>query len=82
MASPIVREEGPNPIRVRAVVYGRVSTANNGQDVSMQIQEFNEFCKNRRWGVADEYIDRKTKLARARCVVDCPTIRLTTWAKG
>jgi DNA invertase Pin-like site-specific DNA recombinase len=42
---------------MRAVLYGRVSTANNGQDVTMQIREFHEFCKNRGWNVTDEYVD-------------------------
>ncbi len=42
---------------MRAVLYGRVSTTNNGQDVTMQIREFHEFCKSRGWNVIDEYVD-------------------------
>ena len=42
---------------MRSVLYARVSTAHNGQDVSMQVREFREFSKNRGWDVTDEYVD-------------------------
>ena len=42
---------------MRTVLYARVSTLNNGQDVSMQVREFEEFCASRKWTIADRYID-------------------------
>src|SRR5437870_10213838 len=42
---------------MRTVLYARVSTLNNGQDVSMQVREFEEFCASRKWTVTDHYID-------------------------
>jgi DNA invertase Pin-like site-specific DNA recombinase len=45
----------PSPIR--AVIYARVSTANNGQDPTMQTREIREFCGRRGWAVSSEYVD-------------------------
>jgi DNA invertase Pin-like site-specific DNA recombinase len=42
---------------MKTVLYARVSTLNNGQDVSMQVREFEEFCASRRWTAVDRYID-------------------------
>src|SRR5438445_10367846 len=42
---------------MRTALYARVSTLNNGQDVSMQVREFEEFCASRRWTAIDRYID-------------------------
>ena len=42
---------------MRTALYARVSTLNNGQDVSMQVREFEEFCASRKWTIADSYID-------------------------
>lgn len=42
---------------VRAALYARVSTANNGQDPSMQTRELREYCERRGWQIAGEYID-------------------------
>lgn len=42
---------------MRTALYARVSTLNNGQDVSMQTREFQEFCASRHWSVVDQYID-------------------------
>jgi DNA invertase Pin-like site-specific DNA recombinase len=42
---------------MRTALYARVSTFNNGQDVSMQVREFEEFCASRKWTIADRYID-------------------------
>jgi DNA invertase Pin-like site-specific DNA recombinase len=41
----------------RAALYARVSTQ-VGQDPEMQIKELREYCKNRGWRIAGEYIDR------------------------
>lgn len=42
---------------LRAAIYARVSTTNNGQDPTMQTRELGEFCERRGWTVAGEYVD-------------------------
>jgi DNA invertase Pin-like site-specific DNA recombinase len=42
---------------MRTALYARVSTTDKGQDVGMQVREFQEFCTRRTWTVADQYID-------------------------
>ena len=42
---------------MRAAIYARVSTANNGQDPTMQTRELREYCERRGWTVAGEYVD-------------------------
>src|SRR5262252_9030869 len=41
----------------RVAIYARVSTANNGQDPTMQTRELREYCERRGWNVDGEYID-------------------------
>jgi len=41
---------------MRAAIYARVSTANNGQDPRLQTRELGEFCERRAWTLA-EYVD-------------------------
>jgi len=41
---------------MRAAIYARVSTANNGQDPRLQTRELGEFCERRGWTLA-EYVD-------------------------
>src|SRR5215475_2284734 len=41
----------------RCAVYARVSTANNGQDPTMQTRELREYCERRGWTIAGEYVD-------------------------
>ena len=41
----------------RVAVYARVSTANNGQDPTMQTRELEEYCQRRGWEVAGSYVD-------------------------
>jgi hypothetical protein len=41
---------------MRAAIYARVSTANNGQDPHVQTRELGEFCERRGWTLAD-YVD-------------------------
>jgi DNA invertase Pin-like site-specific DNA recombinase len=36
---------------MRAAIYARISTANMGQDPSMQTRELEEFCERRGWGI-------------------------------
>jgi DNA invertase Pin-like site-specific DNA recombinase len=42
---------------LKAAIYARVSTANNGQDPTMQTRELREYCDRRGWTVAGEYVD-------------------------
>jgi len=42
---------------VKAALYARVSTANHGQDVNMQLRELREYCERRGLEIAGEYID-------------------------
>ncbi len=41
----------------RAAIYARVSTANNGQEPTMQTRELREYCGRPSWQVAGEYVD-------------------------
>jgi DNA invertase Pin-like site-specific DNA recombinase len=41
----------------RVAIYGRVSTANHGQDVSMQTRELEQFAQARGWRLVDSYLD-------------------------
>ena len=38
-------------------IYGRVSTTNHGQDVSMQTRELEQFATARGWRLVDSYLD-------------------------
>ncbi len=38
-------------------IYARVSTANNGQDPTMQTRELREYIERRGWQLAGEYVD-------------------------
>jgi len=42
---------------MRAAIYARVSTANSGQDPTMQTTELRQYCHQRGWQIAGEYVD-------------------------
>ena len=42
---------------IRAAIYARVSTSNNGQDPTMQTGELKEYCERRGWTIEGEYVD-------------------------
>jgi len=42
---------------MKVAIYARVSTANNGQDPTMQTRELREYCERRGWSVAGEFVD-------------------------
>jgi len=42
---------------MKAAIYARVSTSNNGQDPTMQTRELREYAERRGWTVAGEYVD-------------------------
>lgn len=41
----------------RVAIYGRVSTTNHGQDISMQTRELEQFAQARGWCLVDSYLD-------------------------
>jgi len=41
----------------RVAIYGRVSTLNHGQDVSLQTRDLREYCERRGWTVIGEYVE-------------------------
>jgi DNA invertase Pin-like site-specific DNA recombinase len=43
---------------MRAAIYARVSTANMGQDPTMQTRELEEFCQRRGWDIFGQYVDQ------------------------
>jgi DNA invertase Pin-like site-specific DNA recombinase len=45
------------PQQSRVAIYARVSTANNGQDPTMQTRELREYCDRRGWHLTGEYVD-------------------------
>jgi hypothetical protein len=57
MAGQILPEGKSHSTPVRAALYARVSTANNGQDPTMQTRELREYCERRNWKVTGEYVD-------------------------
>lgn len=42
---------------MKVAIYARVSTANNGQDPTMQTGELREYAERRGWTIAGEYVD-------------------------
>ena len=41
----------------RLAIYGRVSTTNHGQDVTLQTRELEQFAQARGWQLVDSYLD-------------------------
>jgi DNA invertase Pin-like site-specific DNA recombinase len=42
---------------MKVALYARVSTANNGQDPTMQTREMCEFCERRGWQIVEQFTD-------------------------
>jgi DNA invertase Pin-like site-specific DNA recombinase len=57
VADAILSERISRAAVIRAALYARVSTANNGQDPTMQTLELREYCERRGWQVVGEYVD-------------------------
>ncbi len=51
---------------MKAAVYARVSTTNNGQSPEMQVRELREYCERRGWRIFREYVDAGISGARER----------------
>jgi DNA invertase Pin-like site-specific DNA recombinase len=45
------------PGHIKAAIYARVSTNNNGKDPTMQTRELEDYCQRRGWEVAGSYGD-------------------------
>jgi DNA invertase Pin-like site-specific DNA recombinase len=43
---------------MRVALYGRVSTANHGQNVGLQLTEMRGYCSRRGFEIAGEYVDQ------------------------
>src|SRR5271157_2786225 len=41
----------------RVAIYGRVSTTNHGQDITLQTRELEQFAQARGWHLVDSYLD-------------------------
>jgi DNA invertase Pin-like site-specific DNA recombinase len=52
---------------MRAAIYARVSTSNNGQDPRVQTRELQEYCQRRGWTVAGEYVDVGISGTKEKC---------------
>jgi DNA invertase Pin-like site-specific DNA recombinase len=57
MAGSILPEAKSHLALVRAAIYARVSTSNNGQDPTMQTGEARVYCERRGWSVIGEFVD-------------------------
>ncbi len=59
MAAPKIHPPtfSTQPSHIKAAIYARVSTSNNGQDPAMQTRELEEYCQRRGWEVASCYVD-------------------------
>jgi DNA invertase Pin-like site-specific DNA recombinase len=57
MAAGILPQQKSHPSPLRAAIYARVSTTNNGQDPLVQTREMKEYCPRRGWTIVDEYVD-------------------------
>ena len=42
---------------MRVALYARVSTSDKGQDPELQLRELRQYCQNRGWDIAREYVD-------------------------
>ena len=47
-------------MKVRAFLYGRVSTRDKGQDVENQLRQLREFCQRQDWELVKEFVDHET----------------------
>jgi DNA invertase Pin-like site-specific DNA recombinase len=62
---------------IRAALYARISTLNHGQDPEVQLRELREFCHQRGFTLAQEYVDRgicgsrEQRPALDKLIADC-----------
>jgi len=54
----------------KVALYARVSKNNGVQDPKVQLRDLREYCKNRRWKIAEEYVDRITGSKERRPQLD------------
>jgi putative DNA-invertase from lambdoid prophage Rac len=51
---------------MKCAIYARVSTSNQGQDVTMQTRELQKYAEARGWTITGEYLDRGVSGAKDR----------------
>src|ERR1035437_10438725 len=62
---------------IRAALYARISTINHRQDPEVQLRELREFCHQRGFTIAQEYVDRgmcgsrEQRPALDKLIADC-----------
>ena len=62
---------------IRAALYARISTLNHGQNPEVQLRELREFCHQRGFTIAQEYVDRgicgsrEQRPALDKLIADC-----------
>jgi len=66
MSLRVVSQSGQPKTLIRVGLYARVSTIHAGQDPQMQIWEMREYCQNRNWQIAGEYVDHISGLKDSR----------------
>jgi DNA invertase Pin-like site-specific DNA recombinase len=54
----------------KVALYARVSKSNGVQDPKVQLRDLREYCKNRDWRIAEEYVDRITGSKERRPQLD------------
>jgi DNA invertase Pin-like site-specific DNA recombinase len=66
MAGPILPRGNSGSSSVRAAIYARVSTTQNGQDPQLQIRELREYCHHRGWEITGEFVDHASGSKESR----------------
>jgi len=55
---------------MKVALYVRVSTTNHGQDPELQLRDFRDYCKSRKWTVSDKYVDIASGVKESRPELD------------
>jgi len=55
---------------MKVALYARVSTTNHGQDPELQLRDFRDYCKARKWTVHDKYVDTASGVKESRPELD------------
>lgn len=90
MASPKIHPppSSAQPSHVKAAIFTRVLTNDNGQDPTMQTRELEEYCQRRGWEIAGCYVDtgnsgsKESRPELARLIADAHRRRfaaVTVW---
>ncbi len=55
---------------MKVALYARVSTTNHGQDPELQLRDFRDYCKARKWTAYDKYVDTASGVKESRPELD------------